>query len=224
MQRDSLQGFGPLHNAVSDDFRKANPKTDAELLDWYRTTEAYIWELSAYHEDPGFNYAGMVNGIAAALKSRGIGTDIEGDVLCLGDGIGDATLAMHRAGLCARYHDLPGSRTAEYAAFRLWRNTGREWDMSYCTEDPLLADGCAAIVSLDFLEHVSDVPAWVRTIHASLNPGGYFIAQNAFACGSGPDGAMPMHLQCNDKYEKEWDNLLIEVGFEQLASNWYRRK
>ena len=100
------QGFGPLHNAVSDDFRKANPKTDAELLDWYRTTEAYIWELSAYHEDPGFNYAGMVNGIAHTLN-RAIGTDIEGDVLCLA-----TAQAMQRSpctGLaCARYHDFTG--------------------------------------------------------------------------------------------------------------------
>ena len=68
------------------------------------------------------------------------------------------------------------------------------------------------------------MPQWVNAIHAALKPGGYFVAQNAFACGSGPDGAIPMHLQCNDKYEKEWDNLLIEVGFEQIASNWYRRK
>ena len=36
-------GFGPLHNEVTADWKRANPQTDDEILEWYRTTEAYIW-------------------------------------------------------------------------------------------------------------------------------------------------------------------------------------
>jgi dTDP-4-dehydrorhamnose reductase len=178
------QGFGPLHNAVSDDFRKAKPKTDEELLDWYRTTESYIWELSAYHEDPGFNYAGMVNGIVNALTAHGAKS-----VLCLGDGIGDLTLAANRAGLESTYHDLAGSRTAAYAAFRFWRNTGEHMgrDLTSDFEPDFRGDTIYdAVASLDFLEHVNNVEEWVRAIHAALKPGGLAVFQNAFACGSGP--------------------------------------
>ena len=211
------QGFGPLHNAVSDEWRKRKPKTESEMLDFYRTTEAYIWELSAYHEDAGFNYAGMCGGIATRLK----GEPDCGRVLCLGDGIGDLTLTLHRSGFDARYHDLIGSRTAEYAAFRFWRQTGLQ--IPYY--DALVPDPqWDAVVSLDFLEHVPDVECWVCGIHAALRPGGLFCSQNAFNCGSGPDGAIPMHLACNDHWEKDWDPLLKEVGFEQLASNWYKKK
>jgi predicted methyltransferase len=73
------------------------------------------------------------------------------------------------------------------------------------------------------LEHVPNVEAWVSAIFAALKPGGLFCAQNAFACGSGPDGSIPMHLAVNDRFEHDWDPLLTAVGFEQISSNWYRR-
>jgi len=214
------EGFGALHNAVADDFRKANPQGDAELLNWYRTTEAYIWELSAYHDDPGFNYTGMCQGIVQRLHSEPVCSR----VLALGDGIGDLTLALHEGGFDAVYHDLENSRTADYAAFRHWRNTGTqlETDLSYGWTFPT-GHNYDAICSLDFLEHVPNVEDWVRAIFAALKPGGLFCAQNAFACGSGPDGSIPMHLAVNDRFEHDWDPLLLAVGFEQISSNWYRR-
>ena len=89
-----FRGFGPLHQAVAEDFRAANPQSDDELLNWYRTTEAYIWELSAYHSNSAFNYMGMCQGIAERLSTCGVKR-----VLCLGDGIGDLTLALWRAGV-----------------------------------------------------------------------------------------------------------------------------
>jgi hypothetical protein len=214
------RGFLPLHAEVTEDFRRVNPQTEDELLHWYRTTEAYIWELSAYHEDEGFNYQGMVNGIVSALKSRGCTS-----VLCLGDGIGDVTLAASRAGLDARYHDLYGSRTAEFAAFRFWRHVAL--NPNFCATEDFCANchwpKCDSVVSLDFLEHLPNVEEWVRATYGALNPGGYFVAQNAFACGSGPEGGMPMHLACNDHWEKDWDPLLASLGFVQLSPQWYRK-
>lgn len=211
-------GFGPLHNAVTEDFRRVDPRTDEELLEWYRSTEAYIWELSAYHCDPLFNYVGMCQGIAEGLKARGARR-----VLCLGDGIGDLTLTLARQGFDAAYHDLAGSRTADFALRRL-QIYGATFELDLTTAwRPALVSGYDAIVSLDFLEHVTDVPSWVGAIARSLRPGGVFVAQNAFACGSGPDGAMPMHLARNDRFEHEWDPMLAEMGFVQEAAQWYRR-
>ncbi len=214
------RGFGSLHAAVTEDFKRAKPIEPCELLDWYRRTESYIWELSAYHDDPGFNYSGMCRGIVEHLQTAGAKR-----VLCLGDGIGDLTLAMMRAGMKPVYHDLAGSRTADYAMFRIWRQTGSypAYHMSQDWAPPAFVAPYDAVVSLDFLEHVTDVEAWVRAVCDALKPGGLFCAQNAFAIGSGPEGSMPMHLSVNDKYEKDWDPLLTAVGFEQLSSNWYRK-
>lgn len=213
------QGWAAIHNAVSADWNAANPRTDDEILDWYRRTESYIWELSFYHADPGWNYTGMCSGIAERLKAAGAKK-----VLCLGDGIGDLTISLIRAGFDATYHDLAGGWTAEFAAFRSWMYLGEYmptrlapgWTPDLGTEE------WDAIVSLDFLEHVTDVPLWVQAIKGALKPDGLFCAQNAFAIGSGEQGSMPMHLTRNDKYETEWDPTLFGLGFTQESSNWYK--
>jgi hypothetical protein len=123
---------------------------------------------------------------------------------------------------------LSGSRTAAFAESRGVIDMALSNDWA-----PPAASGFDAVVSLDFLEHVTDVPAWCRAIHAALKPGGLFCAQNAFDCGSGNNGAIPCHLSINDKYAHAaphtngralWDHLLIEeLGFEQLGPNWYRK-
>lgn len=215
------QGWAAIHNAVSADWNRANPRADEEILNWYRRTEAYIWELSFYHADPGWNYSGMCEGIAGRLKASGARR-----VLCLGDGIGDLTISLIRAGFDAVYHDLDLSRTAAFAGFRSWVHLGRYMPT-------LMTEGCGptpgfgseewdAVVSLDFLEHVTDVEAWVAAIKAALKPGALFCAQNAFAIGSGEHGSMPMHLARNDRFEKDWDPTLFALGFTQESSNWYR--
>ena len=211
------QGFGVLHGAVREDFLSANPVTDEALLEWYRATESYIWELSAYHCDPGFNYTGMCHGIAERLAVAGVGS-----VLVLGDGIGDLTMALRRRGLRAFYHDLAASRTAEFARHRF--HLAGEPFLAEMTSgwQPDIQGRYDAIVSLDFLEHVTDVPAWVEAIKGALVPGGLFCAQNAFGIGSGAQGSIPCHLARNDRFEKDWDPLLISLGFTRESSNWYR--
>lgn len=214
------QGFGKLHNAVAEDFRKSDPKTEDELLEWYRSTEAYLWELTAYHCDAGFNYSGQCRGIIEALVSKGVKR-----VMNLGDGVGTLTIKMREAGMDPVYHDLLLSRTADFARARM---AARLQEMPDCFGSLTFYIGAAlesfdTITSMDFLEHVPNVEEWVRAIFEGLKPGGYFVAQNGFNCGSGPDGSIPMHLACNDRYEKDWDPLLTQIGFVQIASNWYQK-
>jgi SAM-dependent methyltransferase len=221
-------GFGHQHKMVNDDFRRCNPQTDDELLNWYRTTEEYIWELSAYHADEGFNYSGMCGGIATRLKEKNVKS-----VLCLGDGIGDLSLTLAKAGMQAWYHDLYDSKTMNYAGFRMAKHgvdfrylATPGWEPDLLANEPF-----DAVVSLDFLEHVTSVTDWASAIKETLKPGGLFCAQNAFDCGSGANGAIPCHLSINDKYAHAaphtngmalWDHLLInELGFHQDSSNWY---
>jgi SAM-dependent methyltransferase len=228
------KGFGYQHQRVNDDFRRCNPRTDEELLNWYRTTTEYIFELSAYHDDPGFNYSGMCSGIIERLKNEG-----SRRVLCLGDGIGDLTLDCRRAGLDAVYHDLDGSRTAAFAEWRYKQHTGD--DLNYVVtggwEPEIIAENSYApfdaVISLDYMEHLTRVDLWCHAVFRALRPGGLFMASNAFDCGSGPDGSIPCHLTINDKYAHAaphtagralWDHLLIEeLGFVQLGPNWYQK-
>lgn len=215
------QGFHALHAEVAADFRRFGVNGDDDrLLAWYRETEAYIWELSVYHLDPGFNYSGMCKGIIERLKSAGCDK-----VLSLGDGIGDFTLDAMKAGMQATYHDLEGSRTAQYAQFRIWRHLGKLPHTCLSEAwDPPKTHGHNAVVSLDFLEHVTDVEKWAKAIYDALVHGGLFFAQNAFNIGSGDSGSIPMHLTRNDRFEHDWNPLLLSLGFENIGPNWYKKR
>jgi hypothetical protein len=128
--------------------------------------------------------------------------------------------------LRAVYHDLSGSRTAEFAQFRLWRRFGAvgETDMSEGWEPQFQPGRYAAVVCLDFLEHVTDVPAWLRALHGALRPGGIALFQNAFGLGSGEHGGMPMHLERNDRYVTEYTALMSQLGWKQIStSNWWQK-
>lgn len=217
-------GFHHNHHLVAKDFidNNTNVKDDDSLLNWYRQTDSYIWELSAYHLDEGFNYSGMCEGIAKHLSNLK-----RKNVLSLGDGIGDLSIRIAEEGINATYHDLEGSKTAGYAMHRFSKRS----DLSIGT---LFTEGWApklganvfdAVVALDFFEHLVNVEDWVKAVFVSLKSGGVFMAQNAFAIGDEEHGnSIPMHLSVNNKYEKEWDTLLPKVGFfRDASSGWWAK-
>lgn len=214
------KGFHYQHALVAEDFRRANPGDDNALLEWYRTTDAYIWELSAYHaKEHLFNYSGMCSGITARFKPGD-------EVMALGDGIGDLTIALHDAGIAAYYHDLAGSHTANFAESRFRAHyPDQSIPGLWVTDDwePELGLGeWDGVVALDFMEHVTDVPAWTEAIYESLRPGGRFMAQNAFGIGDDEhEGSIPMHLTRNNRYQQEWGALLGKVGFEHEIAEWW---
>lgn len=215
------KGFHYNHALVAADFRAAAPADDDELLEWYRSTTAYIWELSAYHLEVGFNYGGMCDGIAARFAEGAF-------VLALGDGIGDLTIALRDAGMNAHYHDLKGSLTAAFARTRHETRYGQNgldalWTADW---DPELGEECwDGIIALDFMEHLINVEDWVRAVHTALVPGGRFMALNAFAIGDDDhEGSIPMHLVRNNHFEHDWARLLTAVGFDHEIAEWWVKR
>lgn len=218
------KGFHYNHQEVAQDFKdaKADVNNPDSLLSWYRNTEAYIWELSAYHLDPGFNYAGMCEGISLGLFNSN-----KKNVLNIGDGIGTLSITMAEAGLQPTYHDLKNSKTAGFAKLRftqgeIYRNYNIETLFTDNFEPSLGFDCFDAVVALDFLEHVVNVEEWARAVFQCLKKDGVFIAQNAFACGDAEHGnSIPMHLSINNKYETEWLPMLTKIGFiSHPNNNW----
>ena len=217
------KGFQFNHGLVAQDFRQAVAEYDNEqLIDWYRTTDAYMWELATFHCDPGFNYVGMCKGIADTIKAGTVGEKEFDRVLVLGDGIGTLSGYLVQQGIRAVYHDLANSFTASFAEFRFMRHGIGMETIFGNSFDPIHTD-CDCIVALDFFEHLPNVEDWLKACWASLNPGGALIARNAFGQGSGLDGSIPCHLPCNDEMEAKWDGLLKGIGFEHVINEWYRK-
>lgn len=218
------QGFHANHALVAEDFNGAGVDVNSpeQLLNWYRTSDAYIWELSAYHLEAGFNYMGMCEGYATHLLNAG-----KSDILCLGDGIGDLSMHLRSRGLNPTYHDLAGSKTAGFAMSLAGSNNlvsptilTNGWDAPIGTED------FDAVVALDFFEHLINVEEWVNAVYALLRDGGLFSAQNAFACGDAEHGnSIPMHLSINNHWTDDWDGLLQSIGFTLIpeSGGWWQK-
>jgi len=216
-------GFHHNHHLVTEDFisNGVDQNNPESLLNWYRNTDAYIWELSAYHLDAGFNYSGMCEGIATHLKNTG-----RKSVLCLGDGIGDLSLRIAEEGIKTTYNDLEGSKTAGYAQYR-FSNSGKKIETLYTSsfEPTLGSNAFDAVVALDFFEHVVNVEEWVDAVFKCLKKGGTFLAQNAFGIGDVEHGgSMPMHLSVNNRFEFEWNSTLEAAGFELHVENGWHIK
>ena len=207
------RGFHYNHHEVAQDFigARTNVNDENSLLDWYKNTDSYIWELSAYHLEQGFNYAGMCNGIAIGLQNAG-----KTKVLCLGDGIGSLSIRIAQEGLEATYHDLEDSKTANFAQYRFKLEEKLVINTLFTNNfQPKLGSRLFdAVVALDFFEHVVNVEEWARAVFNCLKKDGVFIAQNAFGIGDIEHGnSIPMHLAINNKYEKEWAPMLQSIGF-----------
>ena len=249
-QTELLRGFGHLHAEVAKDFRAAQHRVRADasrgltpssgwdmmrLLQWYKATDRYCWELTAYHLDVGFNYKGMCDGIVTYCQQHNFRR-----VLVLGDGVGDLSMLLQDAGLAPIYHDLLASVTARFALFRMARRYGLDQQAVprvTLTEDwrppRSLTPGVAgaddtgsvdAVVALDFFEHLPNVPDWARYVADVLVPGGHFLAQNAFGIGDDAhEGSIPMHLVENNKYVTEWPALLTSLGLTLQPSGWWQK-
>lgn len=216
------QGFHYNHALVAGDFNDTNTNVNdpESLLNWYRTTDAYIYELSAYHLDDRFNYSGMCDGVAQHLKALG-----KKKALALGDGIGDLSLRIAQERIAATYHDLEGSLTAGYARFRHQTQNAKIDELFTNTFDPALGSRkFDAVISLDFMEHVVNVEEWVAAIFKTLKKGGIFMAQNAFGIGDlEHEGSIPMHLSVNNRFVDDWEPLLVEIGFVSMNNGWWEK-
>lgn len=217
------KGFHHNHKLVADDFNtnKTDVNDEDSLRQWYLDTDAYIYELSAYHMEEGFNYTGMCEGICDNLKSKGASS-----ALVLGDGIGDLSLDLWDRGLKATYNDLEGSKTSDFALFRIdkYADGGIDTILSDSWDPPFIDSKFDAIIALDFFEHLVNVDEWVEACYGSLNTPGWFMAQNAFAIGDAENGnSIPMHLSVNNKYQFEWTATLEQVGFTHELAEWWRK-
>ncbi len=210
------KGFHHNHALVAKDFKDRNTNVDDSdsLLNWYRTTDAYIFELTAYHLEEGFNYSGMCEGIVNHCKANNWT-----NVISLGDGIGDLVFDLKNAGLNPTYHDLEGGKNAGYVHFLdpdIPQILSSDWVPEFEKEY------FDAVVALDFFEHLVNVEEWAKAVFNMLKPSGGFLAQNAFAIGDAEHGdSIPMHLSINNKYANEWDSLMKDLGFKDNVGGWW---
>lgn len=99
---------------MADAWRRADPKTPEEILEFYRTTDLYIWELMQWHASP--SRYGHWRALSDLTRCWPPGAGYR-CVLDFGCGVGTDGLYLASAGYDVTLVDVPGP-TFEFARHR----------------------------------------------------------------------------------------------------------
>ena len=216
-----LSGFSAeclAHRRVAEQWNNLNPKTEEEIFTFYKTTDAYIYELSLYHLTSPC-YENLCKSILSIAKEFNCNKVVD-----LGGGIGTLSMFLSLKGLDVTYYDVKGL-TSDFAEFRFKKHCPNVRILySDFTGDSLIGV-YDLILGMDFFEHLTDVISYVKKCYEILTPEGVFVTQNAFNIGSPSSGSsIPCHLDINNHFEKDWDGEMKKIGFTQVRPQVYRRQ
>lgn len=168
------EGFPHHHRLATEEFlaRVPEPRDLESLLEWYRTTDAYIWGLGARHLAYDYQFV-HTNKTLLSLCGEPRRT-----VLFLGDAIGTLSMLSKERGLYPIYHDLAGSRTAEFAQHR-FTQLGMQIP-TYLTDgwNPTFTIKADVVLAHSFFEHLPNIDDWLSALAPVLEVDGLLIARN----------------------------------------------
>jgi 2-polyprenyl-3-methyl-5-hydroxy-6-metoxy-1,4-benzoquinol methylase len=179
------------------------------LLDFYRKTDAFLYELVAWNRHPG--KLALRQWVASFLAFRGG----QRRILCLGDGLGFDSLYLHRVGHEVTYSEL--SELSSRFARQLF--SFADVNLAMFDEDAarLPPESFDVVACLDVLEHVPDPPSLLAHLTRAIRPGGFLIISAPFWMLT-PE--CPTHLRDNRKYSGRLISLARAHGLHLYDGRW----
>jgi glycosyltransferase involved in cell wall biosynthesis/2-polyprenyl-3-methyl-5-hydroxy-6-metoxy-1,4-benzoquinol methylase len=192
-------------NVVKESWEEMNPKSNEEIENFYKRTEAYVLDLTACH----------------STAERRLWTKVSLDILCsepgiekvldYGGGAGYDSAAFAREGFSVSYYDLP-SKTAEYARHRFSRRSldipvNHSWDS--------IPENFDAIYSTEVLEHIPEPLKHLEFLASRLREGGLLIVTHSFALVG---DEFPSHLPANAPLAEGFIARVEALGFRFLKT------
>ena len=160
-----------------------------ELVRFYERTDAFLYELVLWNRNSIKRR--MRSYIAKYLAEyKGSGQN----VLCVGDGLGFDSFYFALNGHKVTYYEVPGF--SHRFASKLFSLADADIKIASVTEQ-IRENYFDAVVCLDVLEHIKDVPGFLRQLVDFIHPGGILIAHAPFYM---IHPANPTHLKINRKY------------------------
>ncbi len=160
-----------------------------ELVRFYENTDAFLYELVLWNRNSIKRR--MRSYIAKYLEEYdGTGRNI----LCVGDGLGFDSFYLAQNGQKVTYYEVPGfSHRFASKLFSL-----ADADIKIASEPKQVQSNYYdAVICLDVLEHIKDVPAFVEQLVSFIRPGGVLIVHAPFYM---IHPSNPTHLKINRKY------------------------
>jgi len=205
---DISQVLGALFKGrelMKDEWNTRSPQGRDEVVNFYKETENYIFDLAWWHRDFGRKQLTTAAiDICRQNRSR--------KILDFGCGTGQDGILFAEAGFDVTLGDLPG-KTFDYAK---WRIEKSGLDIDFVNSDGL-TERYDAILCFDVLEHIWEPGEIVKYLYQHLSDGGILLVTTHF----GHSEEHPMHLARNDKYMGDnFTEMMSEAGFRM--ESWSR--
>jgi SAM-dependent methyltransferase len=213
--RARLRSYSPVE--LADAWNRANPQTDEELLNFYRTTDLYIWDLLQWHAsaDRHRRWRTFADTIERFPSEAGFAR-----VYDFGAGVGTDALFLASRGYHVTLVDVAGP-VFRFAQYRFQRRglPGRFIESRSPLPEP--DDTYDIAMCFDVFEHLPDPLAAARRLVGALRPGGLLIQASDF----NHDDVYPQHLaEGARRFEgPRWDMYLSGLGLRHDGHLAYRR-
>ena len=193
-------------NTPDKAWREANPKTEKEILQFYATTQSFIyWNMMVnvlYHER--YNSRFILLDFCRRRQIR--------NILDYGGGVGEYCIFLAQHGFKVSYCDVYG----ETWKFAQWRFKERNLRVNMLKPEDKPKEKSDVIICAYVLPHVKDPPSLLRRFYDELIPGGILAAKWNFRERD------PQHLKENEKYASTIFVILEEIGFRKISENYFQ--
>ncbi|MEJ2649072.1 MAG: class I SAM-dependent methyltransferase, partial [Sedimentisphaerales bacterium] len=159
------------------------------LVRFYERTDAFLYELVLWNRN---SIKRRMRSYIAKYLAEYKGSSQ--NVLCVGDGLGFDSFYFAQNGHKVTYYEVPGF--SHRFASKLFSLADADIKIASVTEQ-IRENYFDAVVCLDVLEHIKDVPGFLRQLVDFIHPGGILIAHAPFYM---IHPANPTHLKINRKY------------------------
>jgi SAM-dependent methyltransferase len=179
-----LRDYSPSELGAA--WRRVAPRTQEEILDFYRSTDMYIWDLMQWHA----SNARRLYWQALAYVTEHYPADSGWGRVCdFGCGIGTDALFLASHGYAVTLVDVD-SAVFRFARHRFERRGLKATFVESQSMLPALRDKFDVVLCFDVFEHLPDPLEAARRLVGALRDGGLLVQQGSFA----DSGDHPCHL------------------------------
>ena len=181
--RDRLRTYST--EEMAQEWRDAEPRSPEAILDFYQSTELYIWALMQWHASVARKpYWDALHRLCELVPNDG-----PKKVFDFGCGIGTDSLFLASRGYDVMLVDVAGP-TLEFARHRFQRRGLKARFVESSSPLPNPPETFDAVVCFDVFEHLPEPLGAAKQLVGALKPGGVLLQQGGFL----DEGGHPCHL------------------------------
>lgn len=201
---------------LTEAWYRVKPQTPAELINFYRSSDLYIWDLTQWHASAEHDkYRHALQWFTANHPPHAFGR-----VYDFGCGIGTDALYLAARGYDVTAVDV-GGPVLDFARHRFRRRGLSAQFVESHSAVPEISGQYDAIVCFDVFEHLPEPLAAARRLVSALRPGGVLLQRGGF----GGSDERPYHLQSGiERYGGiKWHIHLTGLGLVSSHEMGYRK-